>query len=285
MRTYLSIDFDFFAPEDPMDDWAHRESGLFIDSIWGIRAAQEFARGIDPEQRHPLTQDSPTPGEFAKWLKGLGYKIDKRTRIVVDESHLWAFGTFLEDAKRRNEQANIVHFDAHHDFGYRDDSDEIAQAAVKELQTKGTTDKLDCSDWLLGLMYMFPRRFAVTWGYPKWRGLDEWVHGKQRKRWSTRLLREAAAAVVLPGTEDQFREKAGHVDQLFICRSGAWVPPWHDPKFIAFVTSFGQPFFEGPNKCFRLRKWDRAEAQAAGERQRKVMESMREEMKGKGVIL
>lgn len=34
------------------------------------------------------------------------------------------------------------------------------------------------------------------------------------------------------------------IDRVFICRSGAWVPPWHDQAFNEFVASFALPVID-----------------------------------------
>jgi hypothetical protein len=67
---------------------------------------------------------------------------------------------------------------------------------------------------------------------PQWKGLAE-VEGNAPELW----LRGGLAKRFQYGvySEDFARSLAGDVVGIFIAKSSAWLPPWHDPAFAAFV--------------------------------------------------
>ncbi|WP_243093897.1 hypothetical protein [Thermus thalpophilus] len=99
----------------------------------------------------------------------------------------------------------VVLFDAHHDAGYRLLGEEPA-----------------CDDW----MVFYARagaRLAVY--YPPWRNPSL----------------EPEPQVPLARALDPGGKVAGVFHRVFLCRSGAWVPPWVDPSFFAFLEAAPLP--------------------------------------------
>jgi hypothetical protein len=100
----------------------------------------------------------------------------------------------------------VVLFDAHHDAGYRPVGEEPA-----------------CDDW----MVFYHREGArLSLRYPSWR-----AHA---------LVEEPEPQVPLERRVDEGGPVLG-VDRIFLARSGAWVPPWADGAFFAFLASAPWP--------------------------------------------
>ncbi len=75
---------------------------------------------------------------------------------------------------------------------------------------------------------------------PHWKGLIEWRRTLKNVRAAggpalgiEKWIRRKVQAVVWPSP--RIREAAGQVERIFICRSSAWTPPWHDQAFYRFV--------------------------------------------------
>jgi hypothetical protein len=209
----LSVDWDYFFPEPESDryglfDWGHRESKLFIEDLWEIRASGFLARQMD------------LPG-----LSGEERTFWKRIKVINDaplylaESHAYACDEqivrrFMDD-DRMGYTNSIWSFDAHHDLGYRDDS-------VADL-LKG---KIDCGVWLLYYYLRWSPTIHIR--YPRW------------KRTVFQIDGVSDTMVSLHDIDRAFRhgrEKLPVFDAIFLCRSGAWVPSWLDTKFHAFAQA------------------------------------------------
>lgn len=95
----------------------------------------------------------------------------------------------------------VVLFDAHHDAGYRPLGEEPA-----------------CDDWMV---YYHRQGARLRLFYPPWR--DPGLEPEPR----VPVRREVDPG---GGVEGVFH-------RVFLCRSGAWVPPWVDPAFFAFLES------------------------------------------------
>jgi len=128
-------------------------------------------------------------------------------RFFVADSHLKLWGV-LEPLMF----AQVTSLDAHHDCGYN----------------KQTVAAVNCGSW-----GYWGRKTAVVgrldlW-YPKWRrGTKEPLSGRSR------FYRPTTMSYGLP--------PAAEYDIVFVCRSGAWTPPWYDDLFLRFVN-------QGDQKC------------------------------------
>ena len=99
----------------------------------------------------------------------------------------------------------MVLFDAHHDAGYRPLGEEPA-----------------CDDWMV-FYHRLGARLRVY--YPPWR--DPSLEPEPKV---------PVALEVDPGGRVE-----GVFHRVFVCRSGAWVPPWADPGFFAFLEEAPLP--------------------------------------------
>lgn len=102
-------------------------------------------------------------------------------------------------------------YDAHHDAGYHSENpDELAEAGV-----------WSCENWMM-LYYCLGADLHVR--YPTWR----WDAFDAEPEPAVRIDRQIDNEDNRP-TEVKF-------DRVFVCRSGAWVPPWLDQEFFAFLN-------------------------------------------------
>ena len=208
-HVVLSIDFDFFVREKLEYDWGHRENGLFIGPIWPIRAMQLLSQGIDPLKDVGLVED---PLELPNNLENLGWKFWKGSRLSIAESHSSAYHAL----KDRN-NLEIINIDAHHDICY------------------GQDKELDCGNWI----YMLAKEGwvkKVTIIYPLWRKNehDAEMDSDYLSNESVKKLTDLGVQVdVVYGIDKTHPRK---VREVFIARSGAWVPPWTDDTFLQFIS-------------------------------------------------
>ena len=167
MKTLLTIDFDFFIPEDPMWDMGHNESPFFMNFIWYTRSN--------------LMDEMKTNGmEKGFWERLQGaFKFETDT-VHVSESHLEAF--HLTPPLGR-----IINIDRHHDVW------------------EAVGNRVDCATW--GLQAMRLRHAeGMTWVHPTDGGFETTmvednlvvVPPKYRKRIEPMTLQEAL--VRLKGT-------------------------------------------------------------------------------------
>jgi len=208
-HVVLSIDFDFFIKEDISYDWGHRENGLFIGPIWPIRAMQLLSQGIDPLKDVGLVED---PSELPVSLKKLGWKFCKQSRLSIAESHASAY-----HALKYHTNLEIINIDAHHDICY------------------GQDEKLDCGNWIY-MLAKEGRVKKVTIVYPLWRKSehDAEMDSDYLSNESVKKLTSLGVEVdVVYGIDKTHPRK---VREVFIARSGAWVPPWTDDEFLQFIS-------------------------------------------------
>jgi len=219
MARILSIDWDYFVEEDPMLDMGHRESALFLTTMWAIRCQLPGTGGFgDLERMLPFR--GPEPEEF--FADYLGHiKVDGHMQYVCTaESHSalpkWADGNWP------NEQLDIINVDAHHDilYGMIDQAQANDQAGF------------NCGSWA-GHLMAGGRVRSYTQVYPAWRkkfpeGIPDELRLWVRKCGVKLKLQDA------PWTSCRRR-----IDGVFLARSGCWVPPIYDAKFDTLCKFFG----------------------------------------------
>ena len=217
----LSVDFDYWFPEKIEYDWGHQESPFFIESIWSFRAAQMLVDGNDP-RTSPKYLDKPYPFDFRNFLKEKGWTFKKRFQVFLAESHASAYHALSE----LSGDLTIYHIDAHHDFGYNRNLADV-----------------DCGNWLYHLAKDCSVR-DINLVYPLWRenqymnsdgdaGNPEMPHQETldtMKHLTGKMPHITYGLNSLPNDVK--------VDVVFICRSGAWVPPWLDEDFLLLASSF-----------------------------------------------
>ncbi|MCS6869222.1 hypothetical protein [Thermus sp.] len=112
----------------------------------------------------------------------------------------------------------VVLYDAHHDAGYRPLGEEPA-----------------CDDWMVHYARQGARLRVF---YPPWRD----------------PALEPEPQVPLAREVDPGGRVEGPFHRVFLCRSGAWVPPWADAAFFAFLAA--APLPKVPLEPVAPRAWD-----------------------------
>lgn len=222
-KIWLSLDWDFFCREKPEWDWGHTETRIHQVLSWAVRASTSLARGEDLRKETSLKYAKPAPGRFWQSLQRLGFTFDRTSKLGIADSHRHAYRFFTGEP----DDVQIVHVDAHHDLFY----------SVDALDTSIEQDDPRCDDWhLLTLLRGNIRSLVV---YPPWKGLCEWEWLMDNilntaNTWEIhRTLRKMADACVWG--DPNVPAVAGPVEAVFVCRSSAWTPPWHDKAFNRLV--------------------------------------------------
>jgi hypothetical protein len=209
MKTHLpckilSVDWDYFFPDLAPFDWGHQESDLFIHELWSFRTHTRSYR----TKKKAIDTVVPDPFYRQFW----NATIDSRTRVpwmfVISEAHLdivWLI--------RMIGSCNIVNFDQHHDLGYS--------------STKHTKGYIDSACWVPAMLGNgLLKKYELV--YPQWRrkypevsdphdvfdnlSQANCIYYSDKKNWVNRSF-----------------------DIVFVCRSGAWAPPWSDKDWLSFI--------------------------------------------------
>ena len=139
-------------------------------------------------------------------------------------------------------QVKESHKDAYNFFKDKDPENLILH--LDSHSDQETTSRLYCGNWISFL------RNPVWWVHPTWVNLNDFYYDKKRTKIST----------------FENLDIKGTITDIFICRSGGWVPPHLDPsffKFIKIVEQFGKTVYnieERPidlKTLFEERKWVR----------------------------
>jgi len=250
-KACLSIDWDYFVRSLGDWDWSHKETPFFMGSdMWHIRVATMLLQELDiMEEMSPEKWARPRPETFWSVLEQLGYNFDNVASLIVAESHSAAGPAFYEaydvltarmlwELQQRTADKFvrpdcIINFDAHHDLGY------CEWARLEEMIEEGTCT---CDMWLCALLDWFPKVEARI-VYPNWLREESSIE-RQWKSLTDKLPQYMLDRVEMGFFEDEdgsvsdvvcHPKEEIEVQALFICRSGAWTPPWLDHQFINFV--------------------------------------------------
>jgi len=231
MSNLLAVDFDYFFPNPwggparsdiLLWDWNHRESPFHIGPVWYSRA-----EGF-------INNNLPLPGLSGEqetfWRRG--FKFSRRPRFFYGESNVFAVNTGVTGTRRsRRNWDHVYLYDAHHDSGYNQGQNPI------ELASEG---RWSCENWTV-LYWAIGAQIHVR--YPAW---GPWLTDADPEP-IIQIDRQIDTGEV-PDVE---------FDTVFVCRSGAWVPPWHDSAYERFIDA--APFKakhdfspEWPNREFDL---------------------------------
>jgi hypothetical protein len=129
-----------------------------------------------------------------------------KSGTFVSESHAYAHSLL-------HGIGHIILVDAHHDCWYGD-----------SLGIDKTVKDIYCHNWVREWLKGNKKR-RVTWVQPEWSVGNFSV--------PTDLLDRVT--VISEGDDWGVKQ----IDRVHICRSGCWVPPWLDQKFINFVNNRG----------------------------------------------
>ena len=214
---FLSIDMDFFSYEDPWWDFAHGE-GLHPD-LWAVRMISTSMSGMDLLSETSLDKADFHPLKTWQILREAGWHLSPDCQVTVSDSHMHAFvaGNQLGNVR-------IVNFDAHHDLGY---------ASRQVMRKRWKSGRIQCEDWLWFLLRLNVRMDAVTI-FPSWKPGGDWP---ERPHWDKTSVGRRAWGTMY--SQDVLEALAGDVVGIHIARSGAWLPPWHDPVLPAMLEGIG----------------------------------------------
>lgn len=138
--TGITIDWDFFVPEDPQWDIQHAESLMYLNMLWEARLGL-----VDLIKLHESVRT------FWDWLLGLLDIHD--TSMTISDSHAWVFrDPYILHSDR------IVLFDQHHDCWARE-KDDVANNVIR------------CHTWARAWLEADEEREFV-WVHPDWLDLD-----------------------------------------------------------------------------------------------------------------
>lgn len=270
MKTMISIDWDFFlwrgyeAKEafietvrgpihaDQLFDWGNSEghSAELQQFLWMTRYSGLVACGLKPEEiagfrdPHPLAFASHLASRLPAGPLGL----------LLADSHAVGFRAARMAFEREGQEpVHVLHFDAHHDLGYR---------GVQQQKRSGHTD---CGAWLWHAM---DRGLVsgVTVVYPDWRSDGDWAQllkAPHMRRFKERVHSTRWGA---------WRQEHGPLDVsvINVARSSAWTPPWFDLDFQRFVGAIPassrcldcEADTPGGHDACVPREWDAQQAQA-----------------------
>lgn len=197
----ISVDWDYFVPEDYMMDMQHQESVFYQTIIWEIRCGHLY----------PHMRTSGEEREFWSKLEPMTEKF--RRNVSVSDSHVYV----LADARFKQEVDTIILFDRHHDCWPIDpDARRMHQWY--------------CHTWVRGWLEGDKSRHLV-WVYPDYQDPNDFIDSCK----GVRRLRS------LPRKEfDPAEYTFGELVAVHLCRSGCWTPPWTDQAFVNFVHAFGR---------------------------------------------
>lgn len=227
-NVWLSIDWDYFCKEDPAWNFGHAELPDFNGLLWDMRTAEFHQRGRDLVEEMSLSHAGPHPNAFWERLRRLGYGFNNVQAIVLADSHQYANRMFRRSALEGPplSETRIVHFDAHHDLTYN----------MSRFEGEVGRDEVTCENWLLMTHLAQPSLKSLI-VYPEWKGMRDWdaTFGDHYERYPT--LKKAIERYTEPCVwpSNRVTEAAGDVELVYLCRSSAWTPPWHDEAFIHFA--------------------------------------------------
>lgn len=253
----LVIDWDYFFPTPELGhadtqtalsfDWGHRESPFFVNDVWTLRAAEFLAR------------DLPLPQVNVAWRT-----FWDRLRIAEDATLYYAdSNVHALDQRIMAGVDELWLFDAHHDCGYDRTIDR--RLLVRRQAT------FTCENWMLAYA-----RLGVDLHvrYPAWRSYAL----KVEPRPLIAVDRRVDTGAITPSgfTTLTGWPMLARFDRIYVCRSGAWVPPWADEAFDSFLqlAPTGQP------QRLTDAQWDRVFDQAAAERLADQMRWLRDQAMG-----
>lgn len=203
MINVCSIDWDYFFPDEHPYDWGLNEfPASLLNRLWVIRAGNVpiFTKAFK-DRNIALYNFLPDIERINTFWNHIK---TKDSSIVITESHAELFK--IIDAMEI--EITLYNFDAHHDI-YSDKN-------------------LNCGNFVYHLLnegYLKPENYHIV--YPHWRedSLDGLIVCDDIEKINTYY---------------QIPEDLPIFNIIFICRSGAWTPPWSDDHWINFIQYWKQ---------------------------------------------
>lgn len=241
----LIVDWDFFFPIDPSWDWAHAENDLLINGIWQLRAA-DF---LSSELPLPATTD-----EHLGWWERFRYSLG--CPLYAADSNAAAYLALNLHFQNELPKVGVWLFDQHHDCGYRGKTE-----SLRRIEKNGG---VTCEDWMVPIgLTQRPKGRLLHVVYPDHRPLAI----EEEPEPALNIDRRSFSDLEPGDLPDRF-------DLVFVCRSGAWVPPWEDEKFGRFLDAFplAEPTYLDD---FELRDWTTVNAEVMAVRFAELKEQAR----------
>jgi hypothetical protein len=206
----LVIDWDYFFPTPmagaPLGDhpelyaWPVVEDAVHVEAIWLRRVRAFIKAGV----ALPRCQ-----GFSGFWSR---FDIAPDATLFYADSNAWASQVFPSNAGGEGPWERVHLYDAHHDCGYPQN-----HRTFEEWQRGG---RISAENWLLAHYWNSSQVFVH---FPPWR--------ESMSRPSEHPL------IPVSMTIDTGRAPDVAFSTVFLCRSGAWVPPWCDLQFAHFMAA------------------------------------------------
>jgi hypothetical protein len=242
--SLLVVDFDFFFPmpvfpENPLwelYDWGHAENNMYTHFLWPSRASAFIRHGVELPR---------AVGYEDFWRR---VRVSKNARLFYADSNSVAVNKRVE-ARVAGE---VWLFDAHHDSGYRG-----ADSLDGPMSGRFT-----CEDWMI----FYASKLGPFW--------EDRLHVRYPTHRKKAFQEEVDP--YLQGLDRAFDDGEPpplEFGRVFVCRSGAWVPPWCDDQFYDFLAA--APVRERTDlQGIEPRVFDRAAAEAEAEMTQRMIDEM-----------
>lgn len=215
-ESLLSVDWDYFMDTQKIGR-SYTESKRTIIDLWYKRYLQLKAQGKSLQKSFHLLLNVD---RFWEKISPF-FHFEKEIEVYVSDSHALSY----KIAKKKNCKT-VYLFDAHADLGY---------GGLSSLNFE-----VNCANWLGKLLKDKLINEAKIIYSP---------FTAEKPENFTAI--NTVYKVQYPSLYDL---KPGiKVSAIHICRSGAWTPPWFDPRFVQFINALGIPY--KIMDCLP-RKWD-----------------------------
>lgn len=206
-KLFVSIDWDYCVPIDIINDWGHNESYMFIYLIWNMR---KYMYQEDGKIKMTNLSEIEIPP--------FDIPLFKSKRMSVAESHSSAYDCFKSKISK-NDHILLIHYDLHHDIWTPHSEHILAE------------------NWLFQLIKQTECKWSVNHIYPKWKNEFGYSKDPFNEEKYVSLLKKECNNLISWKIVESF-ETSKIIDQLFLCRSGAWIPPSVDEQFRQYAYSY-----------------------------------------------
>lgn len=244
MMNILSIDWDYFFPDNFAFDWQMNEEKFFYyEMLWPIRWSNRDLYNPDKMAKDIYHPDQQLMNGF--WNKVLSNS-DPIFLTIADSHTNIEHLINLFPAK-----VNIYNFDQHHDIYYYDDIPSNMQ--------------LNCGNWIAYFRKQINEYHLI---YPPWRKNHPEHNDNQ-------LSFTKSVSYHIPDSLPDFQ-------MVFICRSSPWTPSWADHHWIEFIEYFktNYPILwkrkSYSDYVLKARPFNQAEAEEYYQQSIKMMKQLKE---------
>lgn len=199
MSTLLTVDWDFFVPEDPRWDIGHKENALFLNAAWVARVAA-------------LHNIMRTTGEEKTFWTDFPLTLDAVGVFGISDSHAFVWDLLYG-------MDSVVLIDAHHDLW----------DAGEGLETEG---EVYCHNW--ARTWLEGDAFRKLYWLPPSGDYSEFLLAVPQIPKDLQHLVDAGRIVLL-STLQEIEKYPVSISRVHVCRSGCWTPPWLDNEFLDFI--------------------------------------------------